>query len=92
MWLCQIIPHQFNIDYETFDGSKEIIIVTDFSVIYKVISFNYKYSDCASSERSPLLHLSFDFDFIAAPFLRFRFHREQPTTHTSPRASTQSPT
>ena len=73
MWLCQIISHQFNIDYETFDGSKEIIIVTDFSAIYKVISFNYKNSDHARSERIRR---------GALPCLPL--HRKQPTTHTSP--------
>ena len=29
-----VIPHMFNIDYETFNGLYEIIIVTDFSAVY----------------------------------------------------------
>ena len=37
MWLCQWIPHMFNIDYETFNGLYEIIIVTDFSAVYQVM-------------------------------------------------------
>jgi hypothetical protein len=36
IWLCQWIAHQFNLDYETFKGICEIIIVTDFSAVYKV--------------------------------------------------------
>ena len=36
MWLNQWQTHQFNLDFETFDGETEIVIVTDFSAVYEV--------------------------------------------------------
>ena len=36
MWLNQWQTHQFNLDFETFDGKTEIVIVTDFSAVYEV--------------------------------------------------------
>lgn len=36
MWLNQWQTHQINLDFETFDGAKEIVIVTDFSAVYQV--------------------------------------------------------